>query len=277
MSRLVILVYSILLLGCVKERQNTENIIAKVYDDVLTAQELSENLPKNCSKQDSLALTKQYLKNWIKQKLFYRKAKLNLEHQPIDKLIAQYKEDLYISYYKNKLGNQNLDTLVKKKDIESFYAENKNVFVLNETLIKLSYIHLSNNNTDKLKIKELLETGKIGDKQKIISDFTHKDYFFNDSIWVSLKDIKNQKKNFPELSKINLATLNKVLQKPSNDNGLHYIKIKEVLKKDNIAPIEYVEPTIKSILLQQHKRDFYSKMEQVLINDAVKQGEYEIY
>lgn len=278
MRLLFLFMLSFMLLGCVDKTQEPVDIVAKVYDEVLTKQQLVTGLPKNMTKNDSLSLVKDHINTWVKQQLFYHKAKLNIEEKSLSNLVDNYKKELYISYYKNKLTNKSLDTVVSYLEIEEFYNKNKESFKLPEVLVKFRYIHLNKKNRNKRKIKKLLLSGTVADKQKILTDYEdHKDYYFNDSIWTSLQDVYNQKVNFPELNLKTLSKTKKMIEKYDYNGGLYYIVLEEILYKNNIAPLEYVRPTIKSILLHQNKKNFFKEMERVLIKDAVKQGEYEIY
>ncbi|MGY5352589.1 hypothetical protein ACXGQW_08505 [Wenyingzhuangia sp. IMCC45533] len=269
----------ILLVSCAPKSTSKEDIVAKVYDYVLTKDELKNNLPKTTTIVDSLKVTQEYIQNWSRQKLLYRNALINLDKtDELDRLVNKYKEELYVSYYKNALVNKKLDTLVFEEEIDSFYQQNKSSFKLNETLLKFKYIHVDKRNRKRRSIKKLFETDSIDDKQTILSDYSgYQDYYFNDSVWVSLKDVYTQKPDFPVLTNTDLSKVNRVIEKQGVDRSVYYILNKEVLRKNDIAPVDYVKPTIKNILLHKNKIEFFNQMEQILINDAVKQNKYEVY
>ncbi len=268
-----------IIIGCTRKETASKNIVAKVYEYVLTKEELKNNLPKTNSIVDSLKITQEYLQKWARQKLLYRNSLINLDNtKELDELVKKYKEELYVSYYKNALVNKKLDTLVFQQEIDSFYHKNKQSFKLNETLVKFKYIHVDRRNRKRTQIKKLFESDSFKDKQEILKNHSgFKDYYFNDSIWVSLKDVYTTKLEFPVLGNVDFLKINKVIEKQGVDRSIYYIICKEVLQKNDLAPIEYVKPTIKNILLHKNKIKFFDQMEQILINDAVKQKKYEVY
>ncbi|GGF80287.1 hypothetical protein [Wenyingzhuangia marina] len=278
MKHLLALIGFLFLIACHQNKTTATNVVAKVYDFTLTKDDLKNNLPKTNSIVDSLKVTQEYIQNWAKQKLLYRNAKINLDNtKELDELVSKYKEELYVTYYKNALVNKKLDTLVFQNEIDSFYVKHKESFKLNETLIKFKYIHIDSKNRKRYNIKKLFLSDEADDKSEILTDYKgFDDYFFKDSVWVSLKDVYFQKPEFPVLSDWDLKSNNKLIEKTEADKSVYYIYIRETLNNGDIAPLEYVKPTIKNILLQKNKLKFFDQMEQILIDDAVKQKKYEV-
>lgn len=276
---LAILLLCVLLVNCKPKEETPKNVVAKVYDYVLTADEIRSQIPKTNSVVDSLELVKNYIKEWSNQKLLYRNALINLDNtDELDALVKKYKEELYVSYYKNGLVNKKLDTLIFEKEIQNYYTNHQSIFKLNEALILFRYIHLNGANSKLKEIKKLFLSDSLEDKQKIIANYTElQDYYLNDSAWVSLKNVYLKKTNFPVLSPSDLIRRNKLIQKKVEDKSVYLIYIKQRLDRGDIAPIEYVKPTIKNILLHKNKIKFFNQMEQILIEDAVKQKKYEVY
>jgi hypothetical protein len=55
------------------------------------------------------------------------------------------------------------------------------------------------------------------------------------------------------------------------------LKINKSVYRNDIAPLDYIKPTLKQILLNKEKLNFVSKFEQDLIKDAIENKELEIY
>lgn len=280
MKKVYIFVLCICCVSCVQQgTKRSKNVVAKVYNFQLTKEDIKGNLPKTNSVVDSLKVAEDYIKNWAKQKVLYRNALINLDNtDQLDKLVAAYKQELYVAHYKNALVNKKLDTLVSESDIEAFYENHKNNFLLNEVVLKFKYLHVDRRNRKRNVIKKLFQTTSLEDKHQILSKYSgYQDFYFNDSTWVSLKSIYTKKINFPELTPRDLSIKNKVITKLGSDKSLYFIQIKQVLTKNAIAPLEYVKPNVENILLHKNKIKFFDQMEQILIDDAVKQNKYEVY
>jgi hypothetical protein len=59
--------------------------------------------------------------------------------------------------------------------------------------------------------------------------------------------------------------------------GLYLVAIKDVLKRNDFAPISYIAPTIKEIILHKRKLSLIKKIEETLTEDAIKNKEFEIF
>ena len=59
--------------------------------------------------------------------------------------------------------------------------------------------------------------------------------------------------------------------------GLYLMQINDVLGRNEIAPIEYVLPTIRQIVINKRKLEFIKQLEKDITKDAIKNGQFEIY
>jgi len=261
------------------KKEDKNPALARVYEDYLHLDDIVNILPKKISKEDSAVFVNNYTNTWARQKLMLYKAKLNLDQQKLafDILVEKYKEDLYINKYKEAVVKQYLDTVVTSDDIADFYIKNKQNFKLNEILVQLKYIQFSN---DVLNPSEFIKLFKSDNKEDLekLDDLSLqlKSASLNDSIWISYNDV---------LSKIPFLKnedQNKILKKAhiiqkKDSLGLYLVAIKNVLKRNDLAPISYISPTIKEIILHKRKLNLIKKLEETLINDAIKNKEFEIF
>ncbi|MBT8385382.1 MAG: peptidyl-prolyl cis-trans isomerase, partial [Bacteroidia bacterium] len=138
------LIYIVLLTlstySCINH-QDDKVPIAKVYDNVLFLDDVKEMMPEQLTKEDSILFVTSYINKWAKEQLLLQKAKINLqeENENINALVNQYRQDLLINKYKEAVVEQELDTLVTEVNIETFYSSNKDIFKLNEELVKFRY------------------------------------------------------------------------------------------------------------------------------------------
>ena len=59
--------------------------------------------------------------------------------------------------------------------------------------------------------------------------------------------------------------------------GVYLIKIEDILKRNDIAPLSYVEPTIRQIILNKRKQQLIKILEKDITKDAIKNKSFEIY
>jgi hypothetical protein len=257
---------------------DTRKPIAKVNTVFLYKEDVKAILPENYKPKDSALLVANYINSWAKKQLLLSKARLNLTDDALEleKLVQKYREDLLINKYREAVITQNLDTIVSEADIDTFYVHNKDILKLNEDLLKLKFIQVDKNIIDRKKIEKLFKSDNREDIAILIDkELEFKSFYFNDSIWIKYTDVHNK---IPLLEKkeINNIKKNTYLVKEDSLN-LYLINIKEVLKRNSISPKSYVLPTIKQMILHTRKLKLLKEIETTLLNDANKNGQYEIY
>lgn len=261
-------------------KKDVENpILAKVYEETLYFNDIQSIIPKSISKEDSLVFLNNYVNNWARQRLLLYKAKLNLNEDKLafDKLVTQYKEDLYINKYKEAVIKQYLDTVVNVNEIEEFYQKNQDNFKLNETLVQLKYIQFGNNVLNPKEFIRLFKSNNKNDLYKL--DDLHlqlKSTSLNDSVWIRYNDVTDK---IPFLKNENSAQILKKMNiiEKKDSLGLYLVAIKDVLNINDTAPISYVTPTIIEIILHKRELNLIKNLQETLTKDAIKNNEFEIF
>ena len=271
------LIVFFLLLSCSKKQDNNE-AIARVYDSYLYVADLQDLLPANVSKQDSVLLVKNYINSWAQDQLLLQKAKINLdENENVEELVNQYRQDILIDKYKGAAVAQYLDTVVTDDDVSTFYNENKEIFKLNEELVKFKYIYFGNELLNPEDFISLFKSNKKVDIDSLISqEFQLKSFNFNDSTWVRLDDVMNKIKAFDPSDKRSFLNKTRFFKK-EDSLGVYLVAVKDALSRNQTAPQSYVLPTIKQMILHKRKLDLLKKIKKTLLEDAVSNKEFEIY
>ena len=77
-------------------------------------------------------------------------------------------------------------------------------------------------------------------------------------------------------SKEKLLKKTKFIQK-QDSIGLYLVTVKDVLKRNSIAPLSYVSPTIEQMILHNRKIQLIRKIEKTIIKDAIQNNNFKIY
>ncbi|WP_439127452.1 hypothetical protein [Polaribacter sp.] len=259
-----------------EKRASTSEIVAIVGTEKLFREDLKDILPKTITKEDSLLLVKSYIQDWAIKKLLIKKAEKNnsLEAlENINKLVQDYKESLLINNYKEELIKQQLDTIISPEEVENYYNFNKENFKLNEELLKLRYLHFDNNINDKKEIIKLFKSNDTEAAEQLEQmQLSFKKYQLNDSVWTQLDKILLK---LP-ISKENLLKKTKFIQK-QDSLGLYLVAVKDVLNRNDIAPLSYIEPTIKEMILHKRKIELIREIEKIIVKDATEKNNFKIY
>ena len=136
---------------------NNDAVIARAGNSFLYHSELENNIINFNTESDSIIQAENYINNWARKQLLINQAVINLDiesQEKLDELVSSYRSDLWSSAYKEFVVKSSIDTLISKKEIEQYYENNQNNFLLNETLLKIRYVALPSENIDILEIKE---------------------------------------------------------------------------------------------------------------------------
>ena len=261
-----------------RDKVDTRKPIAKVDSVFLYKEDIIKALPENYAKRDSSLLVNNYINSWAKKQILLSKARLNLndEGKEINDLVKKYKEDLLINKYREAVVNQNLDTIISEAEIDSFYKKNKELLKLNEELLQLRFIHADKNIMNRKEIEKLFKSKDIKDTDSLMGmGLEFKSFYFNDSTWIKFSDVL---KRIPVLTHEDLKKVKKPEFVTKEDSlSFYLIKVNKVLKRNSIAPKEYVLPTVKQMIKHTRKLQLLKEIERTLLNDATKNGQYEIY
>ena len=264
-------------ISCTKKDEN-KNAIARVYESYLYEEDIKEILPENYSKGDSILLASNFINSWAQDQLLLQKAEINLNDKvSVDKLVDQYRQDMLINKYKSAVVEQYLDTVVTSDDILKFYDENKAIFKLNEELVKIKYIHFSH---DLLNPKDFITLFKSSKQEDIDSlksqEMQLRSFNLNDSIWIRLEDIMTKIPVLDTRDKERILKKTKFFEK-KDSLGVYLVAVKAALRRNETAPMSYVLPSIKQMILHKKKLELLKKIEETLVEDALINKEFEIY
>lgn len=254
--------------------------IARVGKSYLYKNDITRLVPKGTSKEDSLLLVRDFIDRWASQKLLIEVAERNLsdhDKKVYNNLIKQYKTDLYTRAYLEAIVKNTVDTVVSQDEIKKYYKENKENFKTNGTLVRLRYINLSKNNPRFEMIKNKFYNYSRKDK-KFWSTYALQlnSFAFNDSVWVDMNQVYEKIPVINPDNRDNYIQPGKKIQIQENEN-VFLIKISNVIDKNQISPFEYIKPTLKEVIINKRKLELIKKIEKDIINDAIKNNDYEIY
>jgi hypothetical protein len=279
-KNLTIIVFFILFSGCQYFKTKPELSLARIQDNYLYFDDIKNMIPKNMSKEDSLIYIKNQVFKWAKNHILYEKALINLdknEQEELLELVQSYKNDLLSHYYQEKIVKALMDTLILDKEIKDYYDTNKSNFKLNQDLVKGRYLKIKSDNynmNDVIKRFKRFNDNDISFLDSISLQFTS--FYFNDSVWVNKNTFFNR---LPEIDNYikNRIIKNSLFYQLEDSLELYLIKINRSIFRNDLAPIEFIRPTLKQVLLNKQKLEFISKFEKDLIDDAIQQKEFEFY
>ena len=264
------------------QQKNEDKTVAKVHDTYLYKEDLNSfDFKQNLNEKDSINLLTKYIDDWATKELLLEQAEKNLSSKKIqifEKLIKDYKTELYIGAYKNMYIQKNMNTKVNEVEIKNYYNKNKQSFLTKETLLKARYIKLPKNFKDLTATKRKFNRFNEEDQEELtllIPAFVNSN-FNNEDIWVSYEDLILKLPELTELDKNKILIKNKIIQ-TSDQNGKLLLDVYNIIKPGSVAPIEFVTNTITQIILNKRKLKLQQKLEKEITKDAIQTKDYTIF
>ncbi len=254
--------------------------LARVGNTYLYREDVTTLLGDNMSEQDSASFVTNYINNWATKQLLLSKAKINLPEDKLagfEQLVANYRTDLYTRAYKEALVLQAEDTTVSASQLRAFYEKEKENFKLKEKLVKLRFIELPKQFLNKKEIISKLKRFNTADVTYLDSiGVQFKKLNFNDSLWIPASRVVE------EIPPLDYDNQDRYLKKSQffelkDAMGVYLAKVTDVLNVNDIAPLSYIEPTIRQVLRNRRRLDYIRKLETEIIDEATKEKEFEVY
>lgn len=282
MKRLSLYIIVLLtLVSCDFFKQTDDRVpVARVGENYLFQEDIEELVQEGTPADDSTQIVSSFIQRWATQQLLLAGAERNLPEEKqadFNKLVSQYKNDLYTKAYLEALVKKSIDTSVNQAEALEVYKANQETFKLNEELVKFRYITIPQNAINEAEIKERFRRFDAEDKVYLDSiSVQFKSYSLNDSIWVKASQITER------ISVLNSENKKELLKKSNfvqlkDSLDLYLMQIKDVLSQNDLAPLEYVKPTIQQIVINKRKLELIKQLEKDITKDAIKNKQFEIY
>ena len=255
---------------------NSNDLVARAGENFL----YENDLPEFESEDDSIRKFMNFIESWAKEKVLYDLSLVNLSQSKknqIDKLVNNYKVDLYINSYKDLIVNTRIDSVVTNIQIDSFYNLYNSSFKLNENLLKYRYVKVPNDNINLSRIRSNIKRLTNVDREFLDSlNFQFADLKLNDSIWFTERDVISSIQFINQQNKSEYLIKNKLFT-IEDSQYVNIFIIKDILKSGNIPPISYLYDRIKSTIINQRKLQLLQSLNKEILNDALKSRKYEIF
>ena len=264
-------IFVVLFLSC----QNSEKeIVARVYNHVLTMEDLRAMIPVFSENEDSIVIKQQYIDTWIEKKVLLHTAEKSLSKKEMkfDREIEEYRQALIVYAYENKRIKEIMGKDVSDDEITQYYEKNKQNFKLKQPIIKINYLKFPLKSPQIETAKKLLfnanrteqETEKLN---TISSHYALNSYLSND--WLLYEDIL---KEIP-ISKEKQSFEKHQTFEISDSLNIYLIKILDFKINEGYSPLSIERENIVKSILQQRRIHVLESLREDAVNNAKTAGE----
>ncbi len=268
-----IMVVVSLLTSCQKDNEALpDNVVVKVYNKSLYNTDIQKLVPENIGGADSVDITQKYIQKWITRELIVQKAIFNVgaNDPEINKLVEDYRNSLIVKKYKEMLLERKANIDPTPEEIEAFYQQYGSTYTLSEDVVQGVIMKIP---ADAPKQKDLI-TWLKSDSDDVYTDIEGYSYqhaiMFDDfrNKWVALSVIQQL---MPQAFKDEAPKMLKKKYVEQTDTlNNYFFRITALKQKSEVAPKEYVEEKIITLLRHKKKLQYFSTFEKDIYNEGIK-------
>lgn len=257
-------------------RDFTRDAVLEVEGVVLYQDEIDDFIPEGISASDSTYLVETFKKQWITRVLVYKMAYKNIGNSAEIKQMADaYQKELTINHYQQQLIAENLNE-VSEDSLMSYYQKNKELFLLDEAVIKGIFIKLPSSSIEQEDLVNWLSNTTDENLENIMRYCTQHAVFYEFFLesWTPYGKIAHM---LPESVDSNDPALTRGSIKQAKDDYTYYLRITGKCNAGQPQPYEMIRPELQNILLNQEKIKFIQTFQQSLYDKAVANGQIKYF
>lgn len=273
--------FLVVLVSCqaLRDFVHDDDVVARVGTHRMYLSDLREMLPSGLSPEDSVHMADQFIRSWASEQLYLDMAteQLSKEEMDVTKELETYRSSLLRYRYEQRYVNERLDTTVSHTEIEQYYNDHKDIFMLDVPILKGRFVDIMEDSPNydvirrkmsSVKYEDIAETDSLAYSSALrFLDFSDT---WTDAVTLAREFgmdygtmLSRKKDSYIEV------------HEERGDAKIAYIL--DILKEGSLAPIEYCEERIRDIIISNRKHRLLSTLEQDLLEDALAKEKLVIY
>lgn len=278
-----ILIFNILLLaGCQyfqPKEETKERVIARVGEKELVASNIKELIPPNLSPADSTVFVEKFVLDWVKKQLMISRAEeaIDFNEARIQKKVLDYQYALMVHELEQKYIDANLDEEVSDEEIQAYYDQKAENFVLRQNLAKCVYFKVPSKAPNVWRLRRALNNYPKDTVQ--VWEYANEHAvkaFVEDSVWVKfdevlmetpLKDVNDKAAFLKRNSSVEVR----------DEDYIYFLRIFEHKVVGETAPLEFIRENVSDIIINKRKIALKKELEKKIYEEAEQTKAFEIY
>ncbi len=263
-----------------QKNEVTDVLIAQANEARLYASELEGLIPEDATTDDSIILTQKYVDSWIRKQLMIDQAQrqIDVNLAEIDRKLLEYRYSLIIHEFEKYYIDSNLNGEVSDDEIQSYYAERSENFLLKQNIVRCVYAKIPKGSPGLSTFRRNVRAYPNSNLEDIREYCFQNalDAFIDEDVWVNfselanatpLKDVKNEAQ-FLETTTFSAT---------SDDEFIYYLRILEYKVRNELSPLEFVRENIENIIINKRKIELKKDLEERIYNEAKANNSFQIY
>ena len=256
-----------------------DEVVARVGQEKLYLSQVEQYIPEFVSAEDSLKLVRQYINSWATEILYQQVAQEQLSEAEMDVTaeLEDYRKSLLKVRYEQRYIGERLDTLVTMEQKEEYYNTHQELFQLDRPILRVRFLDIAKNSPSKEKIVKLMSSKEYEDNVQAaeLASSAALKYFDSTDRWTDA--IVLAREFGTDYSDMLAAMRGNIIKIEPEDRSDVLIAYVAEIRKNGVAPMEYVEDHICDYILSARKQELLTSLEQDLLDDALDHKTFVIY
>lgn len=262
----------LLLAGCHTDGDDSP-VVARVYDRELHRSDLEGLVPAGLPVDDSLAVVRNYVDQWVLQVVILSKAEKNVKNDFSHEL-QEYKNNLLAYAYERQIVDQLLDTLVTDGQIQAYYSQHRSDFLLKSSIVKAVYVRAPLKAPAVAKLKKIVQRTTFNE-----SDILELEETASRNGFAGFYDAESWIPFFTLQTAVPITAYNEQLFLKQHrsitltDDSLFYAaRILDYKVTDEVSPLEMQKDNIRAIILNHRTMEILARLHADLMKEAEEDG-----
>lgn len=268
---------SVALLLCASCRRNVDPVVAQVYQYKLYSSEVQAGMPLGLTQEDSLALVRDFIDNWVKEKLVLHEAERHLtpREKNFDREMMDYRNSLLAQRYLDKIWlKDTANNVVTDQEISDFARSLDDRYTVEKEIVRVNYVKMPTR-SDKLPlVRDILfdENRRADQKEVLVSMLGDTiEYLLDDDEWLYLDDLQNEVSFQIDVQKFGGRGGALRIEKEVGENSVLLV-ILDYRSQRSVNETKEERAAAGMLLTNQRRTNFVNQYVQELYDKALKEG-----
>ncbi len=263
------------------DKQTTnDKPIARVNTIYLYEKDIQGLIQSPLQNNDSATIIKQYIDSWVKKQLMIARASEEIEFNQadIERKVLDYRYALMAHDFEKHYINRNLDRHISNEEIEAYYDEKFENFVLRQNIVRCLFAKIPKKAPQINTFRNQIRSFPKSDIEEIKSycyRFATKSSLEAD-LWLNFDEVIANTPFANIQDRVTFLKNNSFIEN-YDEEYYYYIRLLEYKISNQISPLEYIRDDIESILINKKKVQLRKTLEDEVYKEAEKKNEFEIY
>jgi len=220
-----------------------------------------------------------YIDLWAIDNLLLKKAEeeLSKEEKDVEQELADYRKSLLVFRYQKKYVEERIDTLINTEEIQSYYSDNTELFLLDEPLVKARLIRMRLHSPYLPMVRNIYRSNTLEDLTQLerLCESSAEIYTDYDGKWISAVELAQ---DLPFGTETVMQALKPAGHIDTRDSLYAYlVSVTDFIPAGNPAPMEHIRANIRQIIISKRKQQLLKDLETRVLKEGWSKQMIKIY